>query len=209
MATQKTKTEPDAGMGPLRARIHGAILELVGRVPESSHGAISEPAPLAQYLIAQASTKAAVVSGGMALPPGMLGLLSVIPDMFFMWRIQAQLVSDIAAVYGKRAELTSESLMYCLFRHFAAQAVRGLAVQTGTRIIVRRATMDAMRQAADTVSWRIAQRLVHGSFVRWLPIIGAAAVAAYACYDTRQVGKNAVELFKSPPRPDPARPEAR
>ena len=30
---------------------------------------------------------------------------------------------------------------------------------------------------------------------RWLPIIGAVGVGAYAYYDTRQVARTAIELF--------------
>lgn len=33
--------------------------------------------------------------------PGPLGLLTILPDMYAIWRVQAQLVADIAAVYGK------------------------------------------------------------------------------------------------------------
>jgi hypothetical protein len=31
---------------------------------------------------------------------------------------------------------------------------------------------------------------------RWLPVVGALGVAAYAYYDTGQVAKSAIELFQ-------------
>jgi hypothetical protein len=37
----------------------------------------------------------------MALPPGPLGLATVIPDLLAIWKLQQQLVADIAAVFGK------------------------------------------------------------------------------------------------------------
>jgi hypothetical protein len=52
------------------------------------------------------------------MAPGQLGLLTVLPDLVAMWRIQSQLVSDIAAVYGKTANLGREHMLWCLFKHF-------------------------------------------------------------------------------------------
>jgi len=33
--------------------------------------------------------------------------MTILPDLFGIWRIQAQLVADIAAVYGKTGFLTT------------------------------------------------------------------------------------------------------
>ena len=84
------------------------------------------------------------------------------------------MVSDLAAVYGKTASLTKEHMVYCLFRHTAAQALRDVAV-------------------------RVAQRSVRGAMARWLPVAGAMGVGAYAYFDTSQVGATAMELFDSHP----------
>lgn len=32
---------------------------------------------------------------------------------------------------------------------------------------------------------------------RWVPVVGAAGVGAYAWWDTRQVGRAALQLFES------------
>jgi len=38
--------------------------------------------------------------------------------------------------------------------------------------------------------------VVGKSISRWVPLIGAAGVSAYAFYDTRQVGLTAMKLFE-------------
>jgi len=58
-----------------------------------------------------------------------------LPDLYAIWRVQAQLVSDIAAVYSKTVFLTKETMLFSLFRHAAAQAVRDLIVRTGERVL--------------------------------------------------------------------------
>ena len=39
------------------------------------------------------------------------------------------------------------------------------------------------------------QRVAGKSIARWLPVVGAAGVAAYAYFDTKSVANAAIELF--------------
>ena len=105
------------------------------------------------------------------MPPGPLGWLTIAPELLAVWKIQAQMVSDLAGIYRKAATLTREHMVYCLFRHTAAQLLRDVAV-------------------------RVAQRSAGGSIARWLPVVGAVGVGAYAFYDTSQVAGTAIELFE-------------
>ena len=57
--------------------------------------------------------------------------------MLAVWHIQRQLVADIAALYGRTADLGPSQMMWCLFRHTAAQALRDLSVRVGERVVVR------------------------------------------------------------------------
>ena len=42
---------------------------------------------------------------------------------------------------------------------------------------------------------RVGQRMTSSAIARWLPIVGAVGVGAYAYYDTAQVGRTAIALF--------------
>jgi hypothetical protein len=50
---------------------------------------------------------------------------------------------------------------------------------------------------AQRIGVKITQRAVAKGLTRWLPVLGALGVAAYAYYDTAQVANSAIELFKS------------
>ena len=78
---------------------------------------------------------------------------------------------DVVVSTGKTATLTKEHMVYCLFRHTAVQLLRDVAV-------------------------RVAQRSAGGGIARWLPVVGAVGVGAYAFYDTSQVAATAIELFE-------------
>jgi hypothetical protein len=151
----------------------------------------------AQELTFAAASQAGAVAGALALPPGPLGLLTIIPDLVAVWNIQRQLVADIAACYGKTAELRRETMVYCLFRHAAAQVVRDLLVRLGTRVLLRQASVATMERSLQRIGVAISHRTIGRGLSRWVPIAGAVGVGAYAFYDTLQVGNTARELFEN------------
>ena len=59
----------------------------------------------------------------------LFGMLTVLPDLIAIWRIQAQMVSDIAGLYGKEVALTRAHMVYCLFRHATTQVARDVVVR--------------------------------------------------------------------------------
>src|SRR5262245_56862137 len=148
-----------------------AILRLLSRVPRTNRKAESAPRKAAREISRRAAAKAAVMAGSLAIPPGPFAWLTVIPELIAVWKIQAQMVSDLAGVYGQTASLTKEHMVYCLFRYTAAQAMRDIAV-------------------------RVAQRTTRRGMTRWVPIAGAVGVGAYAFYDTNQVAQTAIEMFE-------------
>ncbi len=173
-----------------------SILRFLGEVPQSTKRPSKDPELAAQEITRKAATKAAATASALAVPPGPLGWLTVVPELIAVWRIQAQMVADIAAVYGKSAGLTREHMMYCLFRHTLAQGIRDLVVRVGERIVVRRASRQAMRGVAQSVGVRMADRLLGRGISRWLPIVGALGVGTYAYYDTARVAATAMEFFE-------------
>lgn len=119
------------------------------------------------------------------------------PDLFAIWRIQAKLVADIAAVYSKTGFLTTETLLFCLFKHAAAQAVRDLIVRAGERVLVELPTWRTLQRISAKIGAKTTQRILGRGASRWVPIAGALGVAGYAYYDTRAVGLTAMDLFRS------------
>jgi len=107
------------------------------------------------------------------------------------------MVADIAALYGKQHALTREQMLYCLFKHSAAQAVRDLIVRAGERALVRRASRAMLERLGRRIGLKLTQRGIGKGLSRWLPIVGAVGVGAYAYFDTAQVASTAIELFES------------
>ena len=172
-------------------------LDIAGRIPSSEQQTATQPLLVAQALTRTAANKAAMTSGTLALAPGPFGLLTVLPDLLAVWRIQSQLVSDIAAVYGQSASLSKEHMLFCLFKHSAAQAVRDLAVRAGDRWLVRKVSGALVQNIAKRIGVRLSQKVLGNGAARFFPLLGAVGVGGYAYYDTTKVAASAIALFET------------
>jgi hypothetical protein len=172
------------------------VLALVAQPPLADCAPSPRPRDAAARAIEGAANKAALAAGALALPPGPLGWATIAPEMFAVWQIQRQLVADIAALYGRSAELGPAQMLWCLFRHTAAQALRDLTVRVGERVVVRPAAQALLQRVAAGIGVHLGQKAMGRALSRWVPLVGAAGVGAYAWWDTRQVGRAALELFE-------------
>jgi hypothetical protein len=186
---------PADGSEPPR-EVSGAIERVIADVPVPRTGAVADPAEAATKLAREAAQKAALLSGSLALPPGPLGMLTVLPDLYLIWKVQRQMVADIFALHGRSAELTRTHMLYCLFRHMASHVLRDVVVRTGQRVVVSQLSAGALRGLTGTLGVAVTRKLAGTAAGRWVPLAGAAAVGAYAYWDTMQVAKTARRLLE-------------
>lgn len=178
--------------------VEGVIERVIADVPPPRTERVSDAARESERVAREAAQKAAVLSGSLALPPGPLGMLTVLPDLFLIWKVQRQMVSDIFALHGREAELTRSHMLYCLFRHLASQVARDVVVRAGERAVIRQLSAGAIAALLKNVGVSVTQRAAGVAASRWVPVAGAAAVGAYAYWDTLQVAKSARRLLETP-----------
>jgi hypothetical protein len=173
------------------------LFELITDIPESLHAPSENSDEKIKKLIRQAAVKASLVSATLSVPAGVTGVLTSIPDIAAIWRIQAQLVSDIAATYGKFAQLSREAMVWCLFRHSAASLLRDVAVRTGSRIVVQKLSLSALQKLLQRIGVKVSTNFLGRIALRAIPAIGAIGNGAYTFFDTMEVGKTAATYFKA------------
>jgi hypothetical protein len=178
------------------SRLSDAVLELVLHVPQSTESTLAQPAARAHAIARTAARTASLVSGSLSLPPGFFGWLTVVPELVGIWKLQAQMVSDIASVYGKSKTLGREQMLYCLFKHMSAQLFRDVVVRVGERVVIRQTSLRFLQNVAQQVGLQVSKVLISKGVSRFVPLLGAVSVGAYAYFDTLQVAKTAVELFE-------------
>lgn len=185
---------PVSGSTPQR-EVAGVIERAISDVPPPRTRPVADAATAAERIMRDAAKTAAAISGSLALPPGPLGMLTVLPDLYVIWKIQRQMVADLFGLYGRTAELSRTHMLYCLFRHMASHVLRDVAVRTGQRLVIQGASAGALQHLMRSVGVSLTQRVAGTAASRWVPLAGAAAVGAYAYWDTLQVAKTARRLL--------------
>ncbi|QDL54083.1 EcsC family protein [Rhodoferax aquaticus] len=185
-------TKPESALSALPE----AIFSLVLAVPTSHETTADNPQARAHTIARAAARKASMLAGTLSLPPGLLGWATVLPELIGVWKIQAQMVADIAAVYGQPSQnMGREQMLYCLFKHVSAQLFRDVAVRIGERVVIQQMSGKVLQAIAQQLGAKLTQTLVSKGAARFVPMVGALGVGAYAYFDTIQVAKNAESLF--------------
>lgn len=172
------------------------LLELVGRIPPSRVSAHANAPARARSIARGAAIRTAATAGSLALPPGAIGWLTIAPELYAVWKMQRQMVADIAGVYGRTDLLSREQMLYCLFGHTAAGAFRDVVIRAGERYLIRRAPLSTLYAIANKITLRLAQRSATRLVSRWVPVAGALGVAGYVYMDTGKVADTAIALFE-------------
>ena len=126
--------EPESEIQPARSEhrnaganpVIRALKDFASSVPSTGEALSGDPVHRARRIVNHAGFKAAAVSAGLALPPGPADLLTILPDLVAIWKLQQQMVADIAGCFGKQALLSPQLMVYCMFRHGAAMVMRDI-----------------------------------------------------------------------------------
>lgn len=137
----------------------------------------------------------AAISGGASLVPGPWGMIAVIPEIAAVIRNQLAMVYDVGMAYGKGKVLNKELLAGVLITALGASA-GSLLIMQGSKVLVKRVALRAFQQIVAILAGKITQQALKSAISKWLPGVGAAAMAVWSNYLTRQVGKKAIEIFE-------------
>ena len=153
-------------------------------------------------LISSYTRNNAAISGGASLIPGPWGMAAVIPELTLVIRDQIQMVYDIGVANGKQAQLTKELLMGIFLTAMGSSAGSLLTIHGG-KILVRRASLQVIQKIIAMLGGRVTQQVIKSTVSKWLPFVGAAAMATWTGYMTKNIGEKANELFKLEIEDDP------
>jgi uncharacterized tellurite resistance protein B-like protein/uncharacterized protein (DUF697 family) len=148
-----------------------------------------------QSIIDYYSVLNAAISGGAGLVPGPWGMLAVIPEIAAVIRNQLAMIYDVGMAYGKSKVLTKELLAGVLITALGSSA-GSLLVMQGSKVLVKRVALRAFQKIIEMLAGKVLQQALKSAIGKWLPIVGAAALAVWSNYLTRQVGKKAIEIFE-------------
>lgn len=174
------------------------LLDFVSKIPTSEQSKAADPVLSSAKVKQRSCMKAAGTSAALAFPVGPIGWLTIVPELLAVWRIQANMVADIAAMHGHSDKLTKEVMLYCLFNHSAKQALKDVTARVGERAFLRSTSSSMARQITARVGTRFTQKAIQRMVTRWVPVIGALGMGAYVYYDTNNVANTTMKYFADP-----------
>jgi hypothetical protein len=143
------------------------------------------------------ATKNMALSAGISLIPGPWGMAAAIPEVALLIRNQLAMIYDIGAAHGKSKVLNKE-LLAGVFLTAMGVGAGGLLVMQGGKVLVRRVALRVFQRVVMLLAGKVTQQLLKSIVSKWVPIIGAAAMGAWANYSTRQIGRKAAEILAKP-----------
>ena len=204
MSNEAPRSEESGDSGALHSALNSAFDYVIEN--QSDHYR-KNPSNLPQLdsvsgLISSYTRNNAAISGGASLIPGPWGMAAVIPELTLVIRNQIQMVYDIGVANGKQAQLTKELLIGIFLTAMGSSAGSLLTIHGG-KILVRRASLQVIQKIIAMLGGRVTQQVIKSSVSKWLPVVGAGAMAAWTGYMTKNIGEKANELFKLEIEDDP------
>jgi hypothetical protein len=145
-------------------------------------------------LISDASKLNAAISGGAGLVPGPFGMLALLPEIIAVTRNQLVLVYDIAVANGKDTYITPQSFVGIFVAAFGMSATSLGAIQGG-KFVVKRTSLRAMQKIISLLGGKITQQALKAALGKWVPLLGAAALAAWSHNTTKSIGNRASKIL--------------
>lgn len=137
----------------------------------------------------------AIIAGAANMVPGPWGMLAIFPELTLIIRNQIQMIYDIGVAYGKESQLDSK-LLLAIFSTVLGGGAIGLATVKGSQLLVKRASLRVIQKIIVWLGGKITQRVLKQVLAKWLPVVGAAAMAIWARQSTMSMGQAAAELLK-------------
>jgi len=154
-------------------------------------------------MISSTANLNAAISGGASLIPGPWGMAAVIPELVAVINRQLTLIYDIGAAHGKQKQITKELVLGIMISGLGSSAGSLLTIH-GSKVLVRRVSLRAMQKIIALLGGKITQQALKRAVSKWLPVVGAAAMAAWTRHMTVQIGRRADEIFQLDIKDDPS-----
>ena len=157
--------------------------------------AVGDPGEIIRPLVRKYSLQAAALSSALSALPGNLGVLSILPEIYFLIRLQSRMVKDIAILLGKESYLSKELLLYCLFKENKINIISSSIRITGTHLLIRPVTLDNLQTIFYSIVHAKSSKIVPRKNKGVLSLVSMLAGGSLSYIDTQMVGTTANAIF--------------
>jgi hypothetical protein len=143
----------------------------------------------------EAARRTFAVSMAAGLAPGVFGMMTVLPEIISVTKIQIRLVHKIAGYYHAGASLDKTVLLLIFSEAIGLMLGKSFLRRVGARLVVTAVSTRLARRLAKQIGSRIVAKAVQKGLARWVPLIMAPVLAAFSGSMTMRIGRHATRLF--------------
>lgn len=169
------------------------ITERKTHYKENEHAKISEGD--IESIIKHYSNWNAIIAGGSSMIPGPYGMVAAVPEIAAIIRNQLKMIYDIGVASGKE-KLLNKDLLLSVFASGLGLGTTSLVVMHGSKIIIKRTSLRFFQRIIIMLAGRVSQQLLKSMVSKYLPVVGAVAMAAWARHSTKKIGAKAKSFLK-------------
>lgn len=147
-------------------------------------------------LINSYSYRNAAISGGCSLVPGPWGMAAAVPEIILVIQNQLKMVYDIGKAHGHDEKTLDTQLLLEIVLSGTGNAGLTTTTIVGQKLILTRAGARTIQRIIARLGGKVTQKLIKSMASKWIPVVGAAAMATWSKYSTEKIGKRADEMFK-------------
>lgn len=180
-------------------KLHDKILDLLGhtieeRKTEYAENKITDIPKDVEDIYKKVANINGIISGTAGLVPGPFGMALALPEITLITRNQINMVYDIGRSLGKEKQISKELILGIILSSAGATSIGILTVQ-GSKVVVKGTSLVVLKRIVAILGGRILKAEATSMLAKWVPIAGAAAMAAWSRYATMVIGKYAVSVF--------------
>jgi uncharacterized protein (DUF697 family) len=156
---------------------------------------VSPPDDLIRHITRKTAIRCASLAGAFYLFPGKMNYALILPELLLIYRLQAQMIIDIAALYGKDNPIDKTLLFYCLFQGSNSDLLKHLIKDTGKRVIVRPVSIKMVEAFIQQLSKSFFKKSFSRYFSVLLPLLGFTLSGSLNYLYTTRIGEVASQVF--------------
>ena len=138
----------------------------------------------------------AAISGGCSLIPGPWGMAAAVPEIILVIQNQLKMVYDIGKAHGHDEKTLDTQLLLEIVLSGTGNAGLTTTTIVGQKLILTRAGARTIQRIIALLGGKVTQKLIKSMASKWIPVVGAVAMATWSKYSTEKIGKRADEMFK-------------
>ncbi len=148
-------------------------------------------------MIDEAASKAFKISTALGLIPGPAGLMTVLPEVIALTRLQISLIYRIARHYGRTKMVDKEIVLLILANVMGVAGGEVLVRRAGERLVIKTANTRVVKALARRIGTHVIDTAAEKAVGRWIPLAIAPLFGYLSRSLTRKIGMEAVRLLSS------------